>query len=127
MAAAIHHVQRDPFSVVAAQATVAAGSRREATFQFSGPSDIQRWTPDCPAVNRVVSRASGVNSNMVRNRRTGDMRIRNCVSTAPMTQAATLRAQDSGRTPLEATTMQPAPTATKDATAKMRVSQTPDF
>ena len=35
-------LQRGPLWVVAANATVTVGSNRKETFQFSGPSDIQR-------------------------------------------------------------------------------------
>jgi hypothetical protein len=52
-----------------ARATMAAGRQRKATFQFRGPRESQRWTPDWPDCQRLRRRARGVRRRMAGMRR----------------------------------------------------------
>jgi hypothetical protein len=49
--------------------TTVAGRQRKATFQFRGPRESQRWTPDWPDCQRLRRRARGVRRRMAGMRR----------------------------------------------------------
>jgi hypothetical protein len=53
----------------AVMTTTVAGRQRKATFQFRGPRESQRWTPDWPDCQRLRRRRMGVRRRMAGMRR----------------------------------------------------------